>query len=463
MKHFNKLIVAVFMFAGLTSQAQDSSNPWAISFGVNAVDGGRVSAAQSLSSQFSEYFNAKDYWNVMPSVTYVSVTKNVGDNFNFGVTGSANKISKFVGPKVGGNHVVTNPGDDSYFSFDGVISYSFMEMIKSKSIEPIAHIGGGYTFLGDFSAGTVNAGLGLNYWFNDFLGLSVRSTYKHSFEDDRTVMPSHLQHLAGLTFKFGGTDKDGDGIYDKNDDCPEVAGLAQFNGCPDTDGDGIKDGDDSCPEVAGIAEFNGCPDTDKDGIADKDDACPEVKGLKSLKGCPDADNDGIADKDDACPTVAGPKENKGCPWTDRDGDSVLDKDDKCPDVKGSVANNGCPDVTAEAVKKLNEFAKSIMFDSGKSTIKNVSMEELTFIQNVMKEYPSAKFKIEGHTDSTGSDSVNEKLSKDRAAAIVQHLVANGIDASRLSSDGFGASKPVASNATSKGRAENRRTEVVVIN
>jgi len=311
MKHFNKLIVAVFMFAGLTSQAQDSSNPWAISFGVNAVDGGRVSAAQSLSSQFSEYFNAKDYWNVMPSVTYVSVTKNVGDNFNFGVTGSANKISKFVGPKVGGNHVVTNPGDDSYFSFDGVISYSFMEMIKSKSIEPIAHIGGGYTFLGDFSAGTVNAGLGLNYWFNDFLGLSVRSTYKHSFEDDRTVMPSHLQHLAGLTFKFGGTDKDGDGIYDKNDDCPEVAGLAQFNGCPDTDGDGIKDGDDSCPEVAGIAEFNGCPDTDKDGIADKDDACPEVKGLKSLKGCPDADNDGIADKDDACPTVAGPKENKG--------------------------------------------------------------------------------------------------------------------------------------------------------
>jgi hypothetical protein len=70
-------------------------------------------------------------------------------------------------------------------------------------------------------------------------------------------------------FKFGGKDTDGDGIYDKDDACPEVAGLAQFNGCPDTDGDGIQDSEDACPEVAGLAAFNGCPDTDGDGIADK--------------------------------------------------------------------------------------------------------------------------------------------------------------------------------------------------
>ena len=81
-------------------------------------------------------------------------------------------------------------------------------------------------------------------------------------------VPTHLQHFAGLTFKFGGKDTDGDGIYDKDDACPEVAGLKEFNGCPDTDGDGIMDSDDACPDVSGLAELNGCPDTDGDGIVD---------------------------------------------------------------------------------------------------------------------------------------------------------------------------------------------------
>lgn len=164
----------------------------------------------------------------------------------------------------------------SYYAVDGVINYSMMNLIKSKKLSksPSAHIGGGYTWFGeDAHAGTLNGGLGLAYWFTENIGLSYRATYKQSFEDVREDMPSHVQHFAGLTFKFGGKDTDGDGIYDKDDACPEVAGLKQFNGCPDTDGDGIADKDDACPEVAGPTEFNGCPDTDGDGIADKDDAC----------------------------------------------------------------------------------------------------------------------------------------------------------------------------------------------
>jgi OOP family OmpA-OmpF porin len=85
MKHLNKLVLAIFMFAGLSSQAQDSDNPWAFTFGVNALDGGRVSAAGSVADQFSEYFNAKDYWSVVPSVSYLSVSRYVGDNFSFGL------------------------------------------------------------------------------------------------------------------------------------------------------------------------------------------------------------------------------------------------------------------------------------------------------------------------------------------------------------------------------------------
>jgi OmpA-OmpF porin, OOP family len=463
MKHLNKLFVVMVLLAGFSSQAQDSNNPWAISFGANAVDT-RVSAASKLEDQLSQFFNAKDNWNILPSVTYLNVSKYVGDNFSFGVTGSVNKITKFVNPRVGdGPYTVVNPGDLNYYAVDGVINYSLMNLIKSKSIDPSIHVGGGYTWYGeDANGGTVNGGLGLTYWISENVGFSVRSTYKHSFEDDRVVLPSHMQHFAGLTFKFGGKDTDGDGIYDKDDACPEVAGLKQFNGCPDTDADGIADKDDACPEIAGPAEFNGCPDTDGDGIADKDDACPEVAGLKSLGGCPDTDGDGITDKSDKCPEVKGPKENAGCPWPDRDGDKVLDKDDKCPDVAGTIANNGCPEVSDEVVKKLNDYAKTILFDTGKSTFLQQTYPVLQSIAAILKEYPSSKFSIEGHTDSDGKDAANQKLSEDRAGAVRNYLVENGIASERLSSVGFGESKPIDTNKTKAGKANNRRVEVKLV-
>lgn len=452
------------MVVGLNSNAQDGDNPWAISFGANAVDGARVSASESFKNQFSEYFNVRDYWNYIPSVSYINVSRYVGNNFSFGITGSLNKIDKFVNPRVKPyDFTVENPGDLMYYGIDGVINYSFGNFFKF--LEPTAHIGGGYTFMGDASAGTVNGGLGLNFWFSDFVGLSFRSTYKHSFDDTRVPdvdVPTHLQHFVGLTFKFGGKDTDGDGIYDKDDECPNDAGLAIFNGCPDSDGDGIEDRKDECPYDAGLPEFNGCPDTDGDGIPDKDDACPEVAGLKSLNGCPDTDGDGVADKDDACPEVAGPKENRGCPWPDRDGDGVADKDDKCPDVAGPASNNGCPEVTDEVVKKLNDFARTILFDTGKSSIKTESFATLASIKNVMNEYSHARFRIEGHTDSTGRLATNERLSKERAAAVKDYLISQGVEASRLESEGYGPSKPVADNKTAAGRAQNRRTEVVLI-
>lgn len=463
MKHLNKLFVAMLMLAGLSSQAQDSNNPWAVSFGMNAVDT-RVSAASKLEDQFSQYFNAKDNWNILPSVSYLNVSRYVGSNFSFGITGSINKITRYVLPRVGdGPYPVVNPGDLTYYAVDGVINYSLMSLIKSKTIDPSIHAGGGYTWIGDdMNAGTVNAGLGLTYWFTENLGLSVRSTYKHSFEDVREDMPSHMQHFAGLTFKFGGSDRDGDGIYDKDDACPDEFGLKQFNGCPDSDGDGIENSKDACPDVAGPVEFNGCPDTDGDGIPDNVDACPEVAGLKQFNGCPDTDGDGVQDKEDKCPDVKGPKENGGCPWPDRDGDGVLDKDDRCPDVKGTVANNGCPEVTEEAIKKLNDYAKTILFDSGKASFQQQTYPVLQAIVAILKEYPNSNFSIEGHTDSDGKDAANQVLSENRAAAVKNYLIENGISSSRLSSIGYGESKPIDTNKTKAGKANNRRVEVKLV-
>ena len=466
MKHLNKLFAAMFLVAGLSSQAQDSDNPWAVSFGANAVDTRVQNAPTSFSGAFSNYFNAKDHWNILPSVSYLNVSRYVGSGFTVGVTGSVNKIDKLVSyaanPGVTGSiYDITNPGDLTYYAADAVIRYSFMEAIGSKVIDPSIHVGGGYTWIGDvYNGGTANGGLGLTFWFTENVGLSLQSTYKHSFE--RTDVPSHMQHFAGLTFKFGGKDTDGDGIYDKDDACPDVPGLKEFQGCPDTDGDGIPDKDDACPEVAGLKEFQGCPDTDGDGVPDKDDACPEVAGLKELQGCPDSDGDGIADKDDKCPNEKGPRENNGCPWVDTDGDGVLDKDDKCPTVKGTVANNGCPEVTEVVMKKLNEFSKTILFDSGRASIKKESFETLNSIAEIMKEFPNSNFRIEGHTDSDGSDALNLKLSKERAASVREYLVTRGLETSRLTSEGYGESKPIASNKTKAGKAKNRRVEVVLI-
>lgn len=466
MKHLNKLFAAALLFAGLTSQAQDSNNPWAVSFGVNGVDT-KVSAVGNDSPKFIQLVNANQNWNILPSVSYLNVSRYVGDGFSFGVTGSVNKINKWV-ERVDGTQstdLVSDPGDLSYYAFDAVIKYSFMEMLKSKWIDPSINIGGGYNFFGDASAGTVNGGLGLTFWLTENVGLQFQSTYKHSFDDNRVAnsdVPTHIQHFAGLSFKFGGKDTDGDGIYDKDDACPEVAGLPEFKGCPDTDKDGIQDSEDACPEEAGSKELNGCPDNDGDGIINSEDACPDDKGTKMMKGCPDTDGDGVADKDDKCPTVAGAKDNGGCPWPDTDGDGVADKDDKCPTVKGSVANNGCPEVSDETMRKLNDYGKTILFNSGKASFQKQTIPVLQAMAAILKEYPTAKFSLEGHTDADGKDAMNQKLSEDRAAAVKNFLVENGIDASRLSSKGFGESMPVDSNKTAKGKANNRRVEVKLV-
>jgi hypothetical protein len=118
-----------------------------------------------------------------------------------------------------------------------------------------------------------------------------------------------------------------------------------------------------------------------------------------LKGCPDTDKDGIADKDDKCPTVAGPKKNAGCPWPDTDGDGVLDKDDKCPELEGTVANKGCPEVIRKVMMKLNEYSRTILFDSGHLSKRNI---QRCFITEILKEYPYSRFSV-GHTDSDGSN------------------------------------------------------------
>ncbi|MBU3027778.1 OmpA family protein [Zobellia galactanivorans] len=243
-----------------------------------------------------------------------------------------------------------------------------------------------------------------------------------------------------------------------------------YQGKPkDRDGDGILNRKDDCPDEFGPAENNGCPwpDTDGDEVVDKDDKCPEEAGEVMNDGCPlvDSDGDDVLDEDDKCPNEPGAAENEGCPWPDTDNDGVLDKDDECPNEMGTVANKGCPEapeVTEEVQKQLNDYAKTILFNSGKASIKSESTAVLVDIISILKEYPDAKFSVEGHTDSIGSKATNQKLSESRAMSVRDFLIKNGIDASRLTAVGFGEDKPIASNMYKDGRAQNRRVEINLV-
>ncbi|MFK8297383.1 OmpA family protein [Capnocytophaga cynodegmi] len=454
MKKIKVTFIALASALTVGAYAQDANNPWKIGFGVNSVD------VRTPSDEFGELM--KDWGgpsdlNILPAVSRLSVGRYIGSGFSAELSGSLNKIEKGYG------HIKDAPKvDQSFWGVDLRAKYHLNSLwTGARWFDPYLQLGGGYAAIEDEGKFRALGGGGLNFWFTENIGLNLQTAFNSAFQKDQKNH-DFFQHSVGVAIKFGGKDTDGDGIFDKDDECPEVAGLKEFNGCPDTDGDGIADKNDACPEEAGLKEFNGCPDTDGDGIADKDDACPEVAGPRELNGCPDTDGDGVADKDDKCPEVAGPKENAGCPWPDTDKDGVLDKDDECPEVAGPASNKGCPEVTEEVQKTLNEYAKTILFDTGKASIKPQSAAVLEQIVSVLNQYPNSKFTIEGHTDSTGNKAKNLTLSQERADSVRLYLVQRGVSDTRLSAKGYGVEKPIASNKNAKGRALNRRVEINLV-
>ena len=456
MKKIQLAVIALFTLITVNNvSAQDSNNPWAVTIGVNAVD---VIGGDDFSSRLNDHLGTSD-WNFLPTISRITAERYLNDGFTLQLAGSLNRITHVA---------LENDADIVHTSFDANLKYGLDGLIanifgnSTQYFSPFVYLGGGYTSLDTEGEGMLNYGFGINFWLSETVGLVYQTGTKQDFKG---IVPAHYQHSLGIVVKFGGTDTDGDGIYDKYDSCPEVAGLKEFNGCPDSDGDGIIDGEDACPSVAGLATLNGCPDADADGIADKDDMCPNAKGTKANNGCPDTDGDGIVDKDDKCATVAGPKANGGCPWPDTDGDGVLDKDDNCKNEVGPASNNGCPEpvFTKVAEKEMGEFAKTILFKSGKATFLPTVSDKLDGIVRIMQEFSKATFVIEGHSDSTGRAESNQTLSAERAVAVKDYLVQKGVDASRLDSKGFGEENPIDSNKTRAGRANNRRVEIKVTN
>lgn len=251
----------------------------------------------------------------------------------------------------------------------------------------------------------------------------------------------------------------------------------------DRDEDGILDEDDECPDIAetfnGFRDEDGCPEGDRDGdrIFDADDRCPDIPedrdSFLDTDGCPDPDNDsdGILDVNDSCPDEPedfdGDEDTDGCPDAarDSDGDGIFDDLDRCVDqpetMNEYMDEDGCPDEAPQFVRITEErieIDQKIQFTSGKSRILSVSFPILDSVTTVMKDYPDLDVQVEGHTDSDGSDSYNLRLSQSRADAVREYLISQGVDAARLSSVGYGETRPIDTNRTTSGKANNRRVE-----
>jgi OOP family OmpA-OmpF porin len=251
----------------------------------------------------------------------------------------------------------------------------------------------------------------------------------------------------------------------------------------DTDGDGILDRDDECPAepetMNGFRDRDGCPDVadrDGDGILDPDDRCVEdpetVNGVDDDDGCPeiDHDGDGLVGSRDACPTDAEDfdkhQDEDGCPDLDNDGDGKPDAADVCPAdpevYNGFDDDDGCPDELPRVIKQYTGVIQGITFEFAKARIRPASKKTLNQAAKILREYAAIRIRIEGHTDDRGSRERNLALSQKRADAVKWYLVDQGIAADRIETVGHGPDVPRATNKTNKGRAENRRIEFHII-
>lgn len=214
----------------------------------------------------------------------------------------------------------------------------------------------------------------------------------------------------------------------------------------DRDGDGIDDTRDRCPEQA----------EDRDGVAD-DDGCPDL----------DEDGDGVLDATDACRSEPEDRDNyddaDGCPDPDNDKDGTLDVEDGCPTVAGVPDQRGCPAPSSFSEEGQLIVLDEILFETNKAIILPESLPHLAAVQTLLGERPEiTKLRIEGHTDSTGPAPRNQQLSEERAAAVRMWLREHGIEPARLDAYGCGELHPVASDDTDQGRAKNRRVVFQVV-
>ncbi|HEY6947754.1 MAG TPA: OmpA family protein, partial [Gemmatimonadales bacterium] len=214
-------------------------------------------------------------------------------------------------------------------------------------------------------------------------------------------------------------------------------------------------------------------DADADGVPDASDRCPNTPRGEAVdaSGCSDSqkddDRDGVANSKDKCPnTPAGEAvDANGCSDSQRDDDAdgVPNSRDKCPNTPNGqvVDENGCP-VLFEGTKK-SVILKGVNFEINKAVLTDESKLILKDVATSLAARPDVRVEVQGHTDISGGRPLNMRLSQARAKAVESFLEENGVSPAQLTAKGYGPDKPIATNKTAAGRAQNRRVELVRLN
>lgn len=429
MKKFNQLLLLLFLIsAGLHAQEvnedeiqiQPISNhyDWQIGISMFATDHTSVRG-------FGDGFFDFDDYSVVPFPAKLTIVKGLNRSFDMDVSANLGQIDNkrlnvenefMINGTLGlryrlANGYILNPTSwfDPYLRVGaGVHHLDYQDMEFVNVIDEQNHPINNGTIAGHDHF-TLTGGLGINFWFAEKFGANIMSEYYHmrGMEGDNI---DFFQHSAGLVFRFGNLDRDGDGIPDKEDECPDTPGLAKFNGCPDTDGDGLPDHLDECP------------------------------------------------------LEAGPIENNGCPYKDRDGDGILDDVDECPDVPGLIEYDGCPPPIRVIEEVVPEEPKRIVFEDVLFDFDsyNIKMSEYSSIEEAAAEIKDTEgtYYVDGHTDVRGSDAYNDKLSQERAQAVADALIEEGVSPDKLNVRGMGERFPECTEDTEACHEENRRVEIL---
>ena len=387
----------------------------------------------------------------VPTDIYTDVIQ-IGGSVNFGLSINESLISYL---NVGAGYLIFNPknSDGTKLEFNRLEKYD--TEIVSFLIEG-----------------------GLRYKLSDRFGLNLALGYyptSTDYLDDISTSSgndSYLFGLVGVSYALSGSpDSDNDGISDSYDQCPDTPADVKIDefGCPlDSDSDGVPDYLDKCSSTsAGIAvDSVGCPkDNDKDGVPDYLDKCPDTPANIEVDefGCPpDSDMDGVSDYLDKClnTPIGIAVDSVGCP-IDNDKDGVPDYLDKCPStpLNTKVDSLGCPEETAETFYQFNLRGEDT-FNNGSSNLKESAKLILNEIAFYIQNQPESKWRIEGHMDSQGAVYTIKKLSYDRAKAVFDYIVSQGVSADQLEIYGLGDSFPIGNNNTAEGRSANRRIMII---
>ena len=301
----------------------------------------------------------------------------------------------------------------------------------------------------------VTGGLKIFVERNSYLMVGAGPRFTKGFE------AADVRAFVGFIFEPSIGDRDGDGIKDDVDKCPDE--KEDFDGFEDEDG---------CPE----------PDNDHDGIPDIRDKCPNVKedfdGDEDTDGCPeppkdgDRDHDGIPDSRDKCPDDPedkdGFEDEDGCPEPDNDHDGIPDSKDLCPNEPETFNKfrdeDGCPDRGGVVVEDNNiVILKKIQFKKGSAEILAESNEILEAVAGTIKDHPEFQLvEVAGHADERAADSYNLQLTQLRVNAVVAALVSRGTPGNKLRGKGYGEYCPEDPEHNEVAWEKNRRVEFKIV-